>query len=622
MQARLGLWLTLAPPSSIGNGALSPASWSLPLMGIIAQRYRYLRDLVQLETSAPHISPVEWPRCPSPLSPGAFARHLHSHPDQGFVTYILRGIASGFRIGYTGPSHKLISRSSNHPSALANPAAVDSHITAELMAGRLIGPLPRAAVRHIHVSPIGLVPKGHASGKWRTIVDLSAPLSFSVNDGIQEDLCSLRYAALDDALRLISWLGPGTQLIKMDIRDAYRIVPVHPVDQHLLGISWRGEVYVDGALPFGLRSAPKIFTAVADAMAWALFSRGIRYLLHYLDDFLFVVPPNSREAAGIRDLAAAVFSDLGVPIAAHKTEGPSAQATFLGFRVDTEARQLRLPDEKLARMQELVRSWQGRRSCTRRDLQSLLGHLSHAATAVRPGRLFLRRLFGLLSTAARPHFRVRLNLMARADLAWWSFFLREWNGVSLFHPGAPSVHVYSDASGSRGCGAVVPGVAYFRLTWPQQWDSVGITAKELLPLVIAAGLWGRAWTGHHVLFHVDNMSVVRVVQSLNARDPLLCNMLRCFYFYAAYFQFTFSATHIPGVANVAADALSRGNLTLFHSLLPQVQERRVPHILHSLFLLRSPDWTCSTWMTLFRASLCPVSQPPQYWHIAPVSIDS
>ena len=462
------------------------------------------------------------------------------------------------------------------------------------MAGRLIGPLPRAAVQHIHVGPTGLVPKGHESRKWRTIVDLSAPLSFSVNDGIQEDLCSLRYAALDDALRLICWLGSGTKLIKMDTKDADRIVPVHQVDQHLLGISWKGEVYVDGALPFGLHSALKIVTAVADAMAWALFSRGIRYLLHYLDDFLFVVPPNSLEAAGIRHLTAAVFADLGVPIAAHKTEGPSAQVTFLGFRVDTEARQLRLPEEKLARIWELVRLWKGRRSCSQRDLQSLLGHLSHTATAVLPGRLFLHQLFSLLSTAARPHFWVRLNLMVRADLAWWSFFLCEWNRMSLFHPGASSVHVYSDASGPLCCGAVVPGVAYFRLPWPQQWDSVGITAKELLPLVITAGLWGQAWTGHHVLFHVDNMSVVRVVESLNARDPLLCNMLRCFYFYAAYFQFTFSATHIPDVANVAADALSRGNLTLFHSLLPQVQERRVPRVLHSLFLLRSPNWTCTT----------------------------
>ena len=55
--------------------------------------------------------------------------------------------------------------------------------------------------------------------------------------------------------------------MKLDLKDAYRMVPVHPDDQHLLGISWRDGIYVDRALPFGLRSAPKLFSTVADALA-------------------------------------------------------------------------------------------------------------------------------------------------------------------------------------------------------------------------------------------------------------------------------------------------------------------------------------------------------------------
>ena len=118
---------------------------------------------------------------------------------------------------------------------------------------------------------------------WQTIVDLSSLLSFDVNDGIQDDLCSIHYAALDDAQKLICWLGSGMQLIKITIKDANRIVPVHPVvDQHLLGISWKGVVYVDDGLPFGLHSVPIIFTAMADAMARALFFSGIHNVLHHV----------------------------------------------------------------------------------------------------------------------------------------------------------------------------------------------------------------------------------------------------------------------------------------------------------------------------------------------------
>ena len=45
---------------------------------------------------------------------------------------------------------------------------------------------------------------------------------------------------------MMQWtqLGAGTELVKLDIIDAYRIVPIHPGC-----IEWRGNTYVDRALP-------------------------------------------------------------------------------------------------------------------------------------------------------------------------------------------------------------------------------------------------------------------------------------------------------------------------------------------------------------------------------------
>ncbi len=77
-------------------------------------------------------------------------------------------------------------------------------------------------------------------------------------------------------------------------QDPYRIVPVHPADYTLLGITWQGQLYLDRALPFGLRSAPKRFNAVAYLTAWVLHCRGIQHQTHYLDDFLLA--PLSGEA--------------------------------------------------------------------------------------------------------------------------------------------------------------------------------------------------------------------------------------------------------------------------------------------------------------------------------------
>ena len=64
-----------------------------------------------------------------------------------------------------------------------------------------------------------------------------------------------------------------------DIESDYRMVPVHRL---LLGMEWKGQLFVDTALPFGLRSAPKIFNAVADGLQWIFEEQGISPIIHIL----------------------------------------------------------------------------------------------------------------------------------------------------------------------------------------------------------------------------------------------------------------------------------------------------------------------------------------------------
>ena len=151
---------------------------------------------------------------------------------------------------------------------------------------------------------------------------------------------------------------------------------------------------MDRSLLFQLQSALKLFTVVADAVAWALFTSGIRFVLHYLNDFF--VPQSSREVAGLRDKADMVFSRQGVPVATHKIEGTGTQVTFLGFELDMVAFQPRLPQDKHEWMRDMVHGWCTRQNCTHHKLESLLGQLSHTAVAIHPGSLFLRQLFGIL----------------------------------------------------------------------------------------------------------------------------------------------------------------------------------------------------------------------------------
>ena len=89
-----------------------------------------------------------------------------------------------------------------------------------------------------------------------------------------------------DAIRLIIKTGKGALMGKIDIKNAYRIIPIHPDDRYLLSMKWRDQYFVDLALPFGLRSAPGIFNTLADSYEWVLQNNyDIPDLLHYLDDF-------------------------------------------------------------------------------------------------------------------------------------------------------------------------------------------------------------------------------------------------------------------------------------------------------------------------------------------------
>ena len=140
----------------------------------------------------------------------------------------------------------------------------------------------------MHFSPIGIIPKRNKPGKWRLIVDLSSPEGASVNDGVARETCSLSYISVDTVADRVLTLGKGALVAKMDVKQAYRMVPVHPEDRLLLGMKWGGKVYVDKTLPFGLRSAPLLFSALADALAWAMKQKGVTFVEHYIDDFITV----------------------------------------------------------------------------------------------------------------------------------------------------------------------------------------------------------------------------------------------------------------------------------------------------------------------------------------------
>jgi len=247
-------------------------------------------------------------------------------------------------------------------STLENPEVVDEYLHKELLEGRIADITDKAGLLPIQISPLGVIPKKHTPGKWRLIVDLSSTKDFSVNDGIPKVFSSLSYVSVEDVAKHVLDLGPGTRMVKVDIRSAYRHVPVHTDDHPLLGMQWRGHIYVDKALPFGLRSAPKIINSIADALEWVIKSRGVARVDHYLDDFITVGDASQDTCAGNLQTILDVCRELGITVAVEKCEGPTCCIIYLGIEIDSVEMEMRLPQEKLARLAETIKQWRGRKA--------------------------------------------------------------------------------------------------------------------------------------------------------------------------------------------------------------------------------------------------------------------
>ena len=531
------------------------------------------------------------PRLISPLNLVIWqtALLLITHPDSD---YVLSGIEFGFALGTQ--SGVAISAKRNCSSAYAHPDRIARYLLDELSFNSIAGPFDSPPCEAQHVNRFGVIPKS-TPGKFRLITDLSFPRGGSVNDLIPDSEAAVSYVGIPEAISSIMQLGPGTLLAKFDIQRAYRLLPVCPAQRYLLGMCWKGAYFVDLAIPFGLRSAPRIFSRFADVLLAILKAAGGGAALqNYLDDFLVMGPADSAQCHRQLETCLTRCAALGVPIAAGKTEGPATTLIYLGFVLDTVKLELQLPLVKLEKVRSALTLWSGRKRGSKRELLSLIGLLQHCCQAVVHGRPFLRRLIDKAHSVAELHQFVSLSSWERDDLDFWLTLLRQWNGKSLFFNSvwekAPDLSVSSDAAGSLGF-AAINGLVWFAKAWPSGVSQVNIAVKEFVPIVLAAHIWGSSWARKRIVFKCDNSAVVAVLQRGLCKDRHLAYLLRELTIYAVLHSFTFHAVHIPGVYNVHADALSRFNFQLFRASVPNADSSSLTIPDWLLTKLLHPPWT-------------------------------
>lgn len=508
----------------------------------------------------------------------AWERALADHPDRALVARAIHGIRYGVDIGLKSNPASNANSVRNHPSAKEYGTAVADDLAKEVEAGHMLK--FKQPPDHIHISPIGTVSK-KGSDKRRRITDAR-----ELNEFITDQ--PLHYINLETITRMIRQCGVGCEIAKLDVKSAFRCVAVRPEDRWTLGTQWGGHHYIDLMLPFGLKSSPALWEVYATLLEWILHHRGVEFVVHYVDDFVFAGRKGTGQCAQYIRVALDTFKELGIPVSADKLalEGtPSHVAIALGIELDTIKMEARLDTAKLTDLCARLKQWiTPLHMYTKYDLRSLLGRLNWVTAVVPAGRAFLRRLI-VAASARHNHKPVAVDDETRADLKWWHSHLKAWNGRSLLlfddlFVSAPNAALNLNDSTLRlatdacrtGFGAAC-GTKWIAGQWTNHELRTAHRAKdvsmphlELRAILIAVNTFATHLSGHRVVLYSDCQPAIAAVNGLDTREPQMMAAVRTILWIAAKHNFALRIVHIAGTDNLVPDMLSRGQI---HEALAQ-----------------------------------------------------
>lgn len=478
---------------------------------------------------------------------------------QGYdgAPYLTQGIKQGFRLGVNEDTNTWSAKPSNPDST------VMAKLSEEVEKSRILGPFHKRPIKNLHTSPISAIEKKR-KGTFRLIHNLSAPRGGSVNDAIPEHLKSVNYCYVQDVVQyLLSSKRKNQYMSKVDIKEAFRIIPVHPSDWKWLGIQLQDAYYVDTTLPMGCSTSCAIFQSITRGLCWmARQNMQDIVIFGYLDDFLIISPDlNSavQHLQGFQDLC----STLGVPLASEKTVGPTMQITFLGIGIDTFNSTLFLDEEKRQGAIEKLEEFVTKRSQRRIQWQSLVGTLSFLSQIVIPGRAFMSRISASLKST---NYWIHVDESTKEDIRSWITFIRS----HMFKPFRmfditipPTLHIFTDASGSLGFGALMGSSWCFGAWDDEWWLNQNIMLLELYPIWLAIQIWGYQMRNTCVMFHTDNQALIPAIQNRKSKLRPINRILRDISLASMQFNFLIMVKHIPGVDNYMADHLSRLQVSAF-----------------------------------------------------------
>ncbi|KAJ1137758.1 hypothetical protein NDU88_004154 [Pleurodeles waltl] len=282
-------------------------------------------------------------------------------------------------------------------------------------------------------------------------------------------------------------LNKGDWMVSVDLQDAYFHIPILKSHRKYLRFVVGSQHYQFAVLPFGLTSAPRVFTKVMSVVAAELRRKGIT-VFPYLDDWLIKAKSPELVLHHLQSTTQLLFDlDFSVNVPKSHLE-PSQRLLFIGAVLDTTLNQAFPPPQRIQDIQALVPMFQNGAVIPVLKVLRLLGLFASCILLVTHARWHMRALQWCLRRQWSQHKgdiegSVKISRDAATDLKWWIADDNLCRGRPFTQP-PPVTTVITDAS-TLGWGAHLGDLEIKGLWSPEErmleLRAVRLALKAFLP---------------------------------------------------------------------------------------------------------------------------------------------
>ena len=291
----------------------------------------------------------------------------------------------------------------NSKNVLENPEITWKLIQDEINKGFILGPFNTKPFPNLLCIPINIVEKETSLGLYRLVQDFSYPWNDntnSINALVPNKNKRVNYGGIDDVARIALELGSPSWAVHLDIKHAFKCLPLAPSQWHLTGLCFKGAYFIQTQTPFGASASCLHFEKVAMLLKWIIQNElPWAHIMNYLDDFWLTQKTETKIWQLAQEFIWIIEQEIGFPICHNKTLRPAMKLNFVGLTADLINLCILLPDDKktkaLSMISKILAAHRKGAFMPVKDLEKCTGMLNYACQAIPIGHPWLQSVYAL-----------------------------------------------------------------------------------------------------------------------------------------------------------------------------------------------------------------------------------